>query len=100
VVDDQQERAFDMRKARQMLIASGGVDKASRKAKRAKLVGSVDKRSLRKTHRTEQFNFRAIEGLKARAQEAAELAGIALAEWMERAVEAYLAQPAKDGGDV
>jgi hypothetical protein len=91
---DDQERAFDMRKARELWAGKGGnIGKASRKARRSKLVGSVDKRSLRRTNRTEQFNFRCIAGLKGQAQEAADMAGVPLAEWMQLAVEAYLAKP-------
>jgi predicted HicB family RNase H-like nuclease len=71
---------------------AAGTGKKARKSRRKQIAESVDRRSLKATGRTEQFNFRAREGLKERAQEAAEAAGIPLAEWMEQAVEAYLAQ--------
>jgi predicted HicB family RNase H-like nuclease len=72
--------------------------KKARKRKRKQIAATLDGRRLKATGRTEQFNFRAREGLKERAQEAAEAAGIPLAEWMEQAVEAYLAR--EDGEDV
>jgi predicted HicB family RNase H-like nuclease len=65
--------------------------KDARKERHKKLTDAVDGRSLRKTGRTEQFNFRCSEGLKAKATLAAREAGITLAEWMELAVEAAIA---------
>ena len=53
---------------------------------------AVDKRSLRATGRTEQFNFKTLPGLKERAQKAAEAAGIPLALWMENTLLAALAK--------
>jgi hypothetical protein len=67
--------------------------KAARKKRQKRLADSVDRRSLRASGRTEQFNFKSTPGLKARAQEAAVRKGITLAEWMERAVEAALIVP-------
>jgi predicted HicB family RNase H-like nuclease len=64
-----------------------------RKKRQKRLADSVDRRSLRASGRTEQFNFKSTPGLKARAQEAAVRKGITLAEWMERAVEAALIVP-------
>jgi hypothetical protein len=91
-VDD----AASMRAARAAWIAKGAPasGKKARKAKRQQIADSVDGRRLRATGRSEQFNFRAREGLKDRAQSAASEAGITLAEWMEQAVEAYLGEEA------
>jgi predicted HicB family RNase H-like nuclease len=87
------EEAYDMTAARKLWEAKKVTRKKSeRKSQRKKLAASVDKRSLRATGRTAQFNFRATPEMKARAQEAAEAAGLSIAEWMELAVEAYLAQ--------
>jgi predicted HicB family RNase H-like nuclease len=88
-----------MRTARANWIAKGGgaaSTRKGRKAKRKQIADAVDGRKLNKTGRTEQFNFRAREGLKERAQGAAEAAGIPLAEWMEQAVEAYLAHESQE----
>ena len=93
------DTAFSMVKARELWAAKGGTPtKTARKAKRKKIADTVDKRSLRATGRSEQFNFRARAGLKERAQQAAEAAGVTLAEWMESAVEAYLAQDQGQAG--
>jgi hypothetical protein len=51
---------------------------------------AVDGRSLRVTGRTEQFNFKCREDIKRRAVEAAREDGVAIAEWMERTIEAAL----------
>ena len=45
----------------------------------------MDGRTLKVTGRTEQFNFKAREGLKRRVSEAAAAEGVTIAEWMERA---------------
>ena len=93
-----EDEAYDMDAARKMWKEKKlGKTKSDRKAQRKKLVGAVDKRSLRTTGRTEQFNFRASPEMKAKAQEAAQAAGVSIAEWMEEAVAAYLAKPRGEG---
>jgi predicted HicB family RNase H-like nuclease len=86
---------YSFAEARKKWGAKLDTTKAARKARHKKLAESVDGRSLRATGRVEQFNFRCSEGLKEKAQSAARRAGITLAEWMERAVEAAIA--AEDG---
>jgi predicted HicB family RNase H-like nuclease len=95
-----EDEAYDMAAARKLWESKkvGGKKKADRKAKRKELVASVDKRSLRATGRTDQFNFRTTPEMKAKAQEAAKDSGMSIAEWMEEAVAAYLAG-SRGGGD-
>jgi len=94
-----EEEAFDMSAARKLWEQKNVTrKKADRKGQRKKLVASVDKRSLRATGRTAQFNFRATPGMKAEAQAAAEAAGLSIAEWMELAVAAYLARDQEQSG--
>jgi predicted HicB family RNase H-like nuclease len=94
-----EDEAYDMAAARKLWEAKKvGKKKSERKATRKKLADAVDKRSLRATGRTEQFNFRATTEMKAKAHEAAKAAGMSIAEWMEEAVAAYLAKP-RGGGD-
>ena len=94
-----EEEAFDMSAARKLWEQKNVTrKKADRKGQRKKLVASVDKRSLRATGRTAQFNFRATPEMKAKAQEAAEAAGLSIAEWMELAVAAYLARDREQSG--
>jgi predicted HicB family RNase H-like nuclease len=89
-----EEEAYDMAAARKLWEAKKvSPKKAARKDKRKKLAAAVDKRSLRATGRTEQFNFRVTAEIKTKAQEAAQAAGMTIAEWMEEAVAAYLAKP-------
>lgn len=91
--------AYDMTAARKLWEEKKlGKKKSDRKAKRKKLVESVDKRSLRATGRTEQFNFRTSTEIGTKARAAARAAGMTIAEWMEQAVAAYLAEP-RGGGD-
>jgi hypothetical protein len=80
-----------MAKARAKLKAEGfnGTPKA-RKVKEAKIRSAVDRRSLRATGRTEQFNFKAREGLKQRVADAAAQDGITMGEWLERLIEGAL----------
>ena len=93
------DTAFSMVEARKLWTAKGGTaTKTARKSKRKKIADTVDKRTLRATRRSEQFNFRARAGLKEKAQQAAEAAGVTVAEWMELAVEAYLAQDQEQSG--
>jgi predicted HicB family RNase H-like nuclease len=89
-----EDEAYDMDQARKSWEEKKATrTKADRKKQRKKLVAAVDKRSLRATGRTEQFNFRTTEEIGAKARAAAKAAGITIAEWMEEAVAAYLAQP-------
>ena len=78
-----------MAKARATLRAKGfSSTPKARKQKETKIRSAVDKRTLRVTGRTAQFNFKAREDIKRRVTEAAEGEGITIAEWMERAIEA------------
>ena len=78
-----------MAKAREKLRAKGfSSDSTARKQKEKKIRAAVDGRSLRVTGRTEQFNFKCREEIKRCAVEAARADGIAIAEWMERAIQA------------
>ena len=86
------DEAFDMEEARKKWKQKFDTKKSPRKKRHQKLTDSVDRRSLRATGRTEQFNFRCSEGLKRRAQKAAKSEGITLARWMERLVEVGLAE--------
>jgi predicted HicB family RNase H-like nuclease len=96
-VSDDTATAHSFLAARAKWAAKGASQaKKARKQKRKQIADSVDGRRLKATGRTEQFNFRAREGLKERAQGAAEAAGIPLAEWMEQAVEAYLAHESQE----
>jgi hypothetical protein len=90
----EEDTAHSMRLARELWRSKGDANtsKKDRKTKRKTIAGTVDGRRLKATGRTEQFNFRARSEVKAKAHEAAEKAGITIAEWMELAVEAYLAQ--------
>jgi predicted HicB family RNase H-like nuclease len=91
-------KAFDIREARKLWAAkSGPSDKKARQKKRSKIAATIDKRSLRATGRTEQFNFRASPEMIASVRDAASAAGIPIAEWMEDAVAAYLAKARGDG---
>jgi hypothetical protein len=84
------DEEWDIKEARAKLVDRHDNRKAARKTRQKKLNDSVDRRSLRASGRTEQFNFKSSPGLKKRAQEAPASEGITLAEWMERAVEAAL----------
>lgn len=80
-----------MAKARAQLRAKGfNPGPKARKKKEKQIRSAVDGRTLKVTGRTEQFNFKAREGLKRRVSEAAADEGVTIAEWMERAVEAVL----------
>jgi len=80
-----------MAKAREKLRAKGfSPGPKARKQKEQKIRSAVDGRTLKVTGRTEQFNFKAREGLKHSVNEAAKAEGITIAEWMERAIEAAL----------
>ena len=80
-----------MAKAREKLRAKGFTPgPKARKKKEKQIRSAVDGRTLKVTGRTEQFNFKAREGLKRRVSAAAVADGVTIAEWMERALEAAL----------
>jgi predicted HicB family RNase H-like nuclease len=86
---------WDMAAARAKLVARHDNSKKARQTRQKRIAQAVDQsardgRSLRRTGRTAQFNFKALPELKPAAQEAAERAGLTLAEWMEMAVQAAL----------
>jgi hypothetical protein len=81
---------FNMRAAREKFRPVVDTGRKSRKAKMKTLIGAVDRRSLRETGRTAQFKFKSAPDLKARAQKAAGMRRLTLAEWMEEAVLAKL----------
>ncbi|MGA7323838.1 MAG: hypothetical protein WBX25_05015 [Rhodomicrobium sp.] len=56
---------------------------------------AIDRRTLRATGRSEQFNFKARKDLKRRVIEAANREGISVAEWMERAIGEATGDPVK-----
>jgi hypothetical protein len=87
--DDTEIHSFAAARKKWAAKVDGGKD--ARRVRHEKLTDAVDGRSLRATGRTAQFNFRCSEGLKAKATAAAREAGITLAEWMERAVDAAIA---------
>lgn len=94
VADDED---WDMEAARAKLRPKVDQSKRGRQGRQRKIAQAVtpsarDGRSLRSTGRTAQFNFKALEGLKPAAQKAATAAGLTLAEWMERAVNAALTE--------
>jgi hypothetical protein len=84
------EEEWDYTEARRKLAPRHDNRKSARKTRQRQLTNSVDRRSLRASGRTEQFNFKSTPGLKKRAQEAAAREGVTLAEWMENAVQAAL----------
>jgi hypothetical protein len=88
---------FDMTSARRKWAEKEAAQSYGRaKTERVKLAGSVDKRSLRKTGRTVQYNLRVREGWKEMVAERAERAGFKTAiEFLEAAVEAFAAKGAK-----
>ncbi len=80
-----------MAKAREQLRAKGfDLGPKARKKQESQIRSAVDRRTLKVTGRTEQFNFKAREGLKKSVSDAAATEGITIAEWMERAVETAL----------
>jgi hypothetical protein len=85
-----EEPIFDMAAARRKFNASFDNSRSARKRREVSVASVIDRRSLRATGRTEQFNFRARVGLKDAVQAAAQQAGIPVAEWMERAAEGLL----------
>lgn len=83
--DDGEIHSFE--EARKKWAAKLDTKKAGRQSRQKQLAKVVDRRSLRATGRTEQFNFRCRPGLKAEVQDAANGASLTLAEWMERTLE-------------
>ncbi len=96
--DDNEANApiFDMKSARDKFRSVVDTSRKGRAARHKVVTDSVDRRTLRKTGRTAQFNFKATPTLHARAKVAAEHAGLSLAEWMEGILETALA--VEDGG--
>jgi hypothetical protein len=87
----------DMRAAREKFAAKVDGRRAARKNRQKRVGDAVDRRSLRSSGRTAQFNFKSTPGLKSAAAEAAARRSVTLAEWMEEAVEAKLALEANNG---
>lgn len=87
---DEKAPIFDMKAAAAKFGAAVDNTRRARKVRHSVVSSATDRRSLRATGRTDQFNFKSVPGLKKRAQEAATAEGITLAEWMERAVTAAL----------
>ena len=87
---------FDMKAARDKFRPVADTSKKGRTARHKIISESVDRRTLTRTGRTAQFNFKSTPGLHARAKAAAERKGQSLAEWMEGILEAALA--AEEGG--
>lgn len=87
ILDDPE--AFKL--ARQLFVKQGvSSTKKARKDREKKLKDTVDRRSLRATGRTAQFNFKCHPSLKERAYEAAKAERLPISEWMENAVLAAL----------
>lgn len=93
MVDD----AFDMTAARRLWAEKEATQSHGKaKAKRQELAGAIDKRSLRKTGRTEQYNLRVRAGFKKQVADGAERMGFRTAiEFLEAAVEAFIAKGSK-----
>jgi len=107
VADIPDDKAFDIREARKLWAAKEDAEEPqgkkgkkaqARKNKRKQLTGVVDRRSLHATGRTEQFNFRANPEIIEKVKDAALAAGMPIAEWMEEAINAYLAKT-RGGGN-
>lgn len=83
---------FDMKAARDKFRLVADTSKKGRAARHKAISDAVDRRTLTRTGRTAQFNFKSTPGLHARAKAAAELKGQSLAEWMEGVLETALAK--------
>ena len=90
--------AFDMGSARKKWVEKEAMQSHGKAQNiKMKLNGSIDKRSLRKTGRTEQYNLRVREGFKKDVADHAGRMGFSTAiEFIEAAVAAFIAKP--DGG--
>lgn len=88
---------FDMKAARDKFRPVADTSKKGRATRHKAISASVDRRTLTRTGRTAQFNFKSTPGLHARVKAAAERKGQSLAEWMEEVLEAKLA--ADQGGE-
>lgn len=75
-----------MSKMRESFRALHNTGSKARKARAKSIQKSVDGRSLRSTGRTEQSNTRVTPQFKAQIRQAASVAGISIAEWLEQAV--------------
>jgi hypothetical protein len=89
---------FDMKAARDKFRPIADTSKKGRAIRHKAISASVDRRTLTRTGRTAQFNFKSTPGLHARVKAAAERKGQSLAEWMEEVLEAKLAAD-QGGGD-
>ena len=87
---------FDMKAARDKFRSVVDTSRKGRAVRHTAVTNSVDRRTLRKTGRTAQFNFKARPDLHTRVKAAAERAGQSIAEYMEGVLEAAFA--AEDGG--
>ena len=89
---------FDMSAARRRWAEKEAIQRPSKaKGRRQALVGAVDKRSLRKTGRTIQYNLRVREGWKEEVSAHATRLGYGTAiEFLEAAVAAYVEAGAKE----
>jgi hypothetical protein len=90
--DEPMTEVFDFGAARRKWAAKFDGAKAARKKRQHQAAGSIDRRALRTTGRVEQFNFRIRGDLKVRITSAVERSGDGVAEWMERVLEAALAE--------
>ena len=65
--------------------------KSARKARAKQIISATDRRRLRATGRTEQWNIRCREGLKERFEQIAQGREQSLAELFEEVMEAFIA---------
>lgn len=91
--EDDMETAvsFDMRAARSKFGVDFDDTRKGRKSREKSAKNSVDRRSMPKSTRTAQFNFKATPELHEKAKAAAARKGLGLGEWMEIVIEAALA---------
>jgi hypothetical protein len=65
--------------------------RSGRKGRAKRTARSINSRSLNGTGRHDQFNFRCTPELKELCHRLADEAGVPVAEWMETALESYIA---------
>jgi hypothetical protein len=80
------EAVFDFADERKKWRSEVNTSRKGRKAQLKKQDGTVDRRTLKATGRTEQFNFRTMPEVKERAKKAAALRGLTVTEWIEEAI--------------
>jgi hypothetical protein len=76
--------------------------KSARKARAKQIVSSADRRHLRATGRTEQWNIRCRAGLKDQVEQIARDRGQSIAAFVEEVLDSFiagLAEPMKNGAD-